>query len=35
MSQLKSEAKKCLQIDILEFSENTFDNSFFDFPDNA
>ena len=31
MSQLKTEAKKFLQIDILEFS----DNSFFDFPDNA
>ena len=27
--------KRILQIDVLEFSDNTFDNSFRDFPDNA
>ena len=27
--------KRILQIDVLVFSDNTFDNSFRDFPDNS
>ena len=27
--------KRILQIDVLVFSDNTFDNTFRDFPDNA